>query len=154
MRFAKLLKLVLASALLMICANAASAQVVNFNGYYEEYKNVSCTAGGNSSCGLVFTAMTGYVMITDVSCLFTVNQPPAQTGFGVADSTAGAPLRRIEYFPAQIGNTQLGNTFYSAKFKTFFLFGPGKYPTIYVNMITVGTAQITCKIAGTNYPSS
>ena len=154
MRFSKTLISVFAAATPLICANPASAQVVNFNGYYEEYKNVFCNAGGNSSCGLVFTAMAGYVMITDVSCLFTVSQPPAQTGFGVADSTAGAPLRRIEYFPAQIGNSQFGNTFYSAKFKTFFLFGPGKYPTIYVNMITVGTAQITCKIAGTNYPSS
>ena len=153
MPFVKFLKSALTAALL-ICANAASAQVVNFGSYYEEYKNVFCTAGGNSSCGLVFSQMSGYIMITDVSCLFTVSQPPAQTGFGVADSTAGAPLRRLEYFPVQIGNVQSGNTFYSAKFKTFFLFGPGKYPTIYVNMITVGTAQITCKIAGTTYPPS
>jgi hypothetical protein len=128
-----------------LCATTASAQAIISGTYYEERKSVQCSAPGNSSCALIFAATPQMVLFTDVSCLIQVNGPIAQTGFGVNDAPTPGALRRIEFFPVQPGN----GGYYTAKFKTSFLFGAGKYPTIYWNLTTVGTGQLDCKIVGT-----
>ena len=125
---------------------SASAQVAVYQNYYEEHKGVSCSAPGNSSCALIFSAAPQVVLITDVSCLITTNQTIQSAGFGVSDSASSAALlRRYQFFPPQLVSTG----WYAASFKTNFLFGSGKYPVIFFNLTGEGTGGFDCKIVGT-----
>ncbi|MBR1121132.1 hypothetical protein JQ628_06375 [Bradyrhizobium lablabi] len=150
--FVSLVLAVLASTMAVTSASAQGVIIVG--NLYEETKSASCFGAGNSACHLIFNPAppTNKILITDVSCLFTHTQPIAQSAIAVSDSPTSGPFRRFEYFPAQTGNAQAGNTFSAAKFKTNFLFGEGKYPAIYFNMVAVGTGQITCKIVGVVQP--
>ena len=112
--------------------------------YYEENSSANCS--GSSACQLVFSATPQLVFITDVSCFFGTSQPITYALLGVSDSaTPAGGIRRGDFFPPQLLTT--GN--YLAKFKTSFLFGSGKWPTIYLNMTGASTTNMQCKIVGT-----
>jgi hypothetical protein len=126
---------------------SASAQVAIAGNYYEEYKTVACIAA-TSSCQLVFSATPQLVFVTDVSCSLTATQPINQMALGVSDSATPVGvggLRRLDFFVPQL----LTSISYAAKFKTSFLFGSGKFPSIFLNMTAVGQAALQCKIVGT-----
>src|SRR5215216_3668125 len=113
----------------------ASAQVSISGNYYEEVKSNSCT-GSSTACILAFTATPQLVLFTDVSCSFALGSQPSHAGFSVSDTANGLSRRRTEHFPLQLVSTNN----YAAKFKTTFLFGSGKYPTIFVFMIGANTS--------------
>ena len=124
---------------------SASAQVAISGNYYEDYSNTFC-GGLSSTCQLVFSATPQIVLITDVSCYLSTGLPIINSFLGVSDSaTPVGGLRRLDFFPPQLLTT--GN--YVAKFKTNFLFGSGKYPSIMLNMTGASTANMLCKIVGT-----
>ena len=127
---------------------SASAQVAIAGNYYEEVKSSSggCISVPTTFCALIFSATPQIVFFTDVSCQFETNLPIFQTAFGVSDSSSGlGGFRRFESFPPQLVSTAN----YAAKFKTSFLIGSGKFPMIFLQTVSAGTAIVNCKIVGT-----
>jgi hypothetical protein len=141
---------VLALFAALCAASSASAQVVTTGSYYEEEKTLNCS-GSSSLCELVFTAVPQNVLVTDVSCTASVTASPLLAWIGVSDSATGnggGTTRRNTYFPLTQMATLSTTTYYATVFKTNFLFGTGKWPTIIIDSVNISTTHLDCKIVG------
>ena len=124
--------------------HTASGQPTIYNNYYEENGIAFCS--GKDDCQVVFSATPQLVLITELSCYLGTTTPIVYALLGVSDvATPVGSYRRNDFFPPQLMTT--GN--YLAKFKTNFLFGVGKWPTIYVFMTGTSYTNMQCKIVGT-----
>jgi hypothetical protein len=131
-------------------ASSASAQVVVSGSYYEEEKAPSCVAASTNVCQVVFTAVPQNVLVTDVSCYVVIGATTvAEVEIGVADSASGGATRRNAHFPLTQMTTNGSILYYATGFKTNFLFGSGRWPTITIATVGDTTFRVDCKIVGT-----
>lgn len=131
------------AALLLFCASGR-AQAGGISGtYYED--SVSTSSCGGNFCSLTFspTPASGYVNITNISCVITSNTAPVNRGTMSISGTS-----RSVYLP--LGpSTNSGNIFSTAfNIPTLFKIAANKTPTIGYSIYSGSFYFLGCTIIG------
>lgn len=127
----------------------ASADVVINGTFYEETKLQQACGAGNT-CSLEMTPPTQKVLFTKLQCSVSIlsSKTLYRLAFGVADVHDGIN-RRVEYLKIDQPSVALGLRWYAQSWETDFLFAPGKFPTITMNLDSSAAGSgLDCKLTG------